>query len=94
MVDNAIVVVENIIRFKKEGYTISEAAAKGTSEVGYAIISSTITTVLAFAPLALLESGPGAFLRSLPIGNLASVRGLKRKMKNLLFSSLTYTSCI
>ncbi|MBC71781.1 MAG: hypothetical protein CMH47_05755 [Muricauda sp.] len=67
LVDNAIVVVENIIRFKKEGYTISEAAAKGTSEVGYAIISSTITTVLAFAPLALLESGPGAFLRSLPL---------------------------
>ncbi|NRA51925.1 MAG: efflux RND transporter permease subunit, partial [Phaeodactylibacter sp.] len=34
---------------------------------GYAIISSTITTVLAFAPLSLLQSGPGEFLRSLPL---------------------------
>lgn len=67
LVDNAIVVVENIIRFKKEGFGIGKAAAMGTAEVGYAIVSSTITTVLAFAPLALLESGPGVFLRSLPL---------------------------
>ncbi|OEK01659.1 hypothetical protein BFP97_09090 [Roseivirga sp. 4D4] len=67
LVDNGIVVVENIVRFQQEGYTLKEAAFKGTSEVGYAIISSTITTLLAFAPLALLNSGAGEFLRSLPI---------------------------
>ena len=67
LVDNGIVVIENIVRFKREGYTLLEAAAKGTSEVGYAIVSSTITTVLAFAPLTLLSSGPGEFLRSLPL---------------------------
>ncbi|MEQ8524732.1 efflux RND transporter permease subunit [Gracilimonas sp.] len=67
LVDNGIVVIENIVRFKKEGYSILESAIKGTSEVSYAIISSTVTTVLAFAPLAFLQSGPGEFLRSLPI---------------------------
>lgn len=67
LVDNGIVVIENIVRFKREGHSLSSAAAKGTGEVGWAIISSTVTTILAFAPLALLESGPGTFLRSLPL---------------------------
>jgi len=67
LVDNGIVVIENISRFLREGYTREEAAAAGTGEVGYAIISSTTTTLLAFFPLALLSSGAGEFLRSLPI---------------------------
>lgn len=67
LVDNGIVVIENIVRFKRQGYALMEAAAKGTSEVGYAIVSSTLTTILSFAPLALLESGPGEFLRTLPL---------------------------
>ena len=67
LVDNAIVVIENIVRFRRDGYSLREAAAKGTQEVGYAIVSSTLTTVLAFAPLALLSSGPGEFLRTLPL---------------------------
>ncbi|MDR8393992.1 efflux RND transporter permease subunit [Aliifodinibius sp. S!AR15-10] len=67
LVDNGIVVIENIVRFRKKGYSFLEAAAKGTSEVGYAIISSTLTTVFAFAPLAMMQSGPGEFLRSLPV---------------------------
>ncbi|MEO0331847.1 MAG: efflux RND transporter permease subunit, partial [Bacteroidota bacterium] len=67
LVDNAIVVIENIVRFRREGYPLRKAAAKGTQEVGYAIVSSTFTTVLAFAPLALLSSGAGEFLRTLPL---------------------------
>ncbi len=67
LVDNGIVVIENISRFLHEGYSKEEAAAAGTSEVGYAIISSTATTLLAFFPLALLNSGAGEFLRSLPV---------------------------
>ena len=67
LVDNGIVVMENIIRLRKQGLSKMEAAVKGTSEVGYAIISSTITTLLAFAPLAFMQSGPGEYLRSLPV---------------------------
>ena len=67
LVDNGIVVVENIVRFQREGYPLKEAAYKGTAEVGYAVISSTVTTLLSFAPLALLNSGAGEFLRSLPV---------------------------
>ncbi len=67
LVDNGIVVMENIVRFRKQGLSLTQAAVKGTSEVGYAIVSSTVTTVLAFAPLAFMQSGPGEYLRSLPV---------------------------
>lgn len=67
LVDNGIVVIENINRFLKEGYSLREAAAKGTGEVGYAIISSTVTTVLAFFPLMQLGGPTGEFLKTLPL---------------------------
>ncbi|MEM9929389.1 MAG: efflux RND transporter permease subunit, partial [Bacteroidota bacterium] len=67
LVDNGIVVIENINRYLKEGLTPMEAAAKGTSEVGWAIVSSTVTTLLAFFPLTQLGGGPGEFLQSLPV---------------------------
>jgi len=66
LVDNGIVVVENINRFLKEGHSLKDAAAKGTAEVGWAIVSSTATTVLAFFPLSQLGGGTGAFLKSMP----------------------------
>ncbi len=67
LVDNGIVVVENIRRFIEEGLPLRQAAAKGVSEVGYAIISSTVTTLLAFYPLTQLGEGAGEFLKSLPL---------------------------
>jgi len=67
LVDNGIVVIENINRFLKEGYTLYEASYKGTSEVGWAIVSSTVTTLLSFFPLTQLNSGAGSFLKSLPM---------------------------
>lgn len=67
LVDNGIVVVENINRFVAEGMSLKEAAAKGTGEVGFAIISSTVTTLLSFFPLTQLGYGAGEFLRSLPV---------------------------
>lgn len=67
LVDNGIVVVENIQRYLKEGASLGQAAIKGTSEVGGAIISSTLTTLLAFVPLVSLNSAAGEFLRSLPL---------------------------
>jgi len=46
---------------------LKSAAAKGTGEVGYAIISSTITTLLSFFPLTQLGGGAGEFLKTLPV---------------------------
>ncbi len=67
LVDNGIVVIENIIRFIKEGYSKKEAALKGASEVGSAIVSSTVTTLLSFFPLSQLGEGAGLFLAALPL---------------------------
>lgn len=67
LVDNGIVVVENIVRFQREGHNWITAAYKGTAEVGYAVVSSTATTILAFFPLSMMQSGPGEYLKSLPV---------------------------
>lgn len=67
LVDNGIVVIENITRFIKEGFSREDAALKGASEVGLAVVSSTATTLLSFFPLTQLGGGPGLFLQSLPL---------------------------
>lgn len=67
LVDNGIVVIENINRFIQEGFSKKEAALKGASEVGLAIASSTVTTLLSFFPLTQLGEGAGLFLASLPL---------------------------
>ncbi|MCF7926650.1 MAG: efflux RND transporter permease subunit [Candidatus Izimaplasma sp.] len=55
LVDNSIVVMENIFRFKKEGYSNNEAAIEGTKEVAGAIFASTLTTVSVFIPVIFIE---------------------------------------
>ncbi len=51
LVDNSIVVIENIYRLRKEGYSVKEAAIVGAKQVGGAITASTFTTVCVFAPI-------------------------------------------
>lgn len=67
LVDNAIVVTENVSRFMQKGETGVIAAIKGTSQIGWAIVSSTATTILAFVPMVMLQTGAGDFIRSMPI---------------------------
>ena len=55
LVDNAIVVLENIYRFRQEGYSRVEAAIKGAQEVGTTVIASTLTTVIVFLPIVFVE---------------------------------------
>lgn len=67
LVDNAIVIVENIYRYLEEGYPPFEAAAKGTGEVGLAVISSTATTVAVFAPMMFWPGIIGEFMGFMPL---------------------------
>ena len=55
LVDNSIVVIENIYRYRSEGYSVRKAAVEGASEVTGAIIGSTLTTVCVFAPIIFTE---------------------------------------
>jgi multidrug efflux pump subunit AcrB len=67
LVDNAIVVIENISRFMKMGLSNKEAAVKGTSQIAWAVVSSTTTTVLAFIPIMMMKNITGDFIRSMPV---------------------------
>ncbi|MEE9392591.1 MAG: efflux RND transporter permease subunit [Planctomycetota bacterium] len=55
LVDNAIVVVENIVRHREKGVGAWQGALRGTSEVALAITLATLTTVAAFVPLVFLS---------------------------------------
>jgi HAE1 family hydrophobic/amphiphilic exporter-1 len=59
LVDNSIVVLENIDRYKRTDMPILEAAAKGTKEVSMAIVASTLTTMAVFFPLVFVEGIAG-----------------------------------
>jgi multidrug efflux pump subunit AcrB len=67
LVDNAIVVTENISRFIGRGYSNKDAAVEGTSQISWAIVSSTLTTVLAFIPMMMIGDVTGDFIRSMPV---------------------------
>ncbi|ABR47715.1 acriflavin resistance protein [Alkaliphilus metalliredigens QYMF] len=55
LVDNSIVVLENIYRFRVEGYSRTEAAVKGTLEVAQAVAAPTLTTIAVFLPILFVE---------------------------------------
>lgn len=67
LVDNAIVVTESIHRESRYCSNLKEAAKVGTSRVGWAVTSGTVTTMLAFLPMLMLDSSTGDFIRSMPI---------------------------
>ncbi|MEK0441343.1 MAG: hypothetical protein RL403_321 [Bacteroidota bacterium] len=67
LVDNGIVVVENIYRMMQEGKPASQAAKEGVGEVAWPIITSTLTTLAAFLPLAFWDDLVGEFMKYLPI---------------------------
>jgi len=55
LVDSAIVVLEAIVKRREAGDDDTTAARKGASEVGHAVIASTLTTVAVFLPVVFLE---------------------------------------
>ena len=59
LVDNSIVVLEAIQRKRQQGMSEIEAARAGASEVGTAVIASTMTTVCVFVPIVFVEGIAG-----------------------------------
>ena len=71
LVDDGIVIAENIFSHFEKGKTPQQAAIDGTLEVLPAVTTSVTTTMVAFAPLLVLESF--SFLRDLAIVVVASL---------------------
>ncbi|WP_430810892.1 MULTISPECIES: efflux RND transporter permease subunit [unclassified Carboxylicivirga] len=63
LVDNAIVVVENIVRKIEEGIPVKQAAIEGTAEVGGALTASTLTTIVVFLPIVYLHGASGELFK-------------------------------
>jgi len=65
VIDDAIVVLENIFRHMEEdGTPAAEAASAATSEIGLAVMATTLSLVIIFLPLAYMGGIVGRFLRS------------------------------
>ena len=89
LVDNAIVVTENVLRVYRDEENKNEengkhdrlsainaakqAAQKGSSQVSLAVVSGTLTTILAFLPMLLMQNDSGMFIRSMPASVLLTL---------------------
>jgi len=73
VIDDAIVVVENIHRHRALGEPVAVAVEKGTQELLAAVVGSTLTTVVVFVPLGLLQGVVGQFFAALSLTLAAAV---------------------
>jgi HAE1 family hydrophobic/amphiphilic exporter-1 len=73
LVDNSIVVLENIWRHMEKGKSPQRAAIDATSEVWGAVLGSTLTTVVVFIPILLIENEVGQLFRDIAIALSVSV---------------------
>ncbi|UVC06733.1 efflux RND transporter permease subunit [Rhizobium sp. TH2] len=63
VVDDAIVVLENIVRYRAQGMGARAAAVVGTTQVFFAVVATTITLAAVFVPLAFLPGEAGGLFR-------------------------------
>jgi HAE1 family hydrophobic/amphiphilic exporter-1 len=61
VVDDAIVVLENIVRYVEQGMRPFEAAIRGASEIGFTVVSITVSLVAVFIPILFMGGIVGRF---------------------------------
>ena len=62
LVNNAILIIENIFRYRDMGYSPEEAAEKGTVEISLSVLAGTATNLGVFLPVAIMTGIAGQFL--------------------------------
>ncbi|HKX63764.1 MAG TPA: efflux RND transporter permease subunit [Rhizomicrobium sp.] len=67
VVDDAIVMLENIVRYIEKGEKPHEAALKGSSEIGFTILSMTISLAAVFIPLVFMGGIVGRLLHEFAV---------------------------
>lgn len=73
VVDDAIVVIENVMRHLDEGMPRMQAALTGAREIGFTIVSITASLVAVFIPLLFASGMVGAFFREFTITLVAAI---------------------
>jgi multidrug efflux pump len=67
VVDDAIVVIENITRYLEQGMPPMQAALKGASEIGFTVLSISISLVAVFIPILLMGGIVGRLFREFAV---------------------------
>jgi multidrug efflux pump len=67
VVDDAIVVIENISRYLEQGLSPMDAALKGASEIGFTVLSISISLVAVFIPILLMSGIVGRLFREFAV---------------------------
>ena len=67
VVDAAIIVQENVVRYRQAGYAASRAAHLGPAQVGGALFASTITTIAIFVPVLFMAGMAGQMFSDLAL---------------------------
>jgi multidrug efflux pump len=67
VVDDAVVVIENIVRHLEEGLSPMQAALKGSGEIGFTIASITLSLIAVFIPLFLMGGYVGLLFREFAV---------------------------
>ena len=73
LVDDAIVVIENIVRHLEEGVTPREAALTGARQIGFTVISISLSLVAVFIPILLMGGLIGRLFREFAVTLSASI---------------------
>lgn len=75
MVDNAIVMVDTVHRFKRGGLTGLQATKKAVEHLWLPLLGSTLTTILAFMPIILMPGAAGEFVGGIGLTVIFSLVG-------------------
>ena len=67
VVDDAVVVIENIVRHMEDGASPLEAALNGAGEIGFTIVSITLSLIAVFIPLFLMSGYVGLLFREFAV---------------------------
>ncbi|MDO8542859.1 MAG: efflux RND transporter permease subunit [Opitutaceae bacterium] len=73
VVDDAIVMLENIVRYVEQGMPVRDAAFKGSREIGFTIMSMTLSLVAVFIPVLFMGGLVGRLLHEFAVTITASI---------------------
>src|SRR6201999_3693038 len=67
VVDDSIVMIENVVRFLEEGLSPLDAAMKGAGQIGFTIISLTVSLIAVLIPLLFMQDVVGRLFREFAV---------------------------
>lgn len=73
VVDDAIVVLENIVRHRESGASAREAALKGAGEIGFTIVSMTVSLAAVFIPVLFMGGVVGRLFNEFAVTIMAAI---------------------